>query len=172
MRTYLGSDIDAGGRRKVFRIEDALEVEDAAYLRIERTRVYFDDILAVTQHRFLGIGYLVMLVLFGGLFCLPGFIVVATDGNVGGWVAIIIMGTPFVLAFILRIILRVDAITVHGRRSSARMCYSFRKARAREVYRDLVLRITEAQRKLAPPPPPPAAEQPPSPPPPESPPAS
>jgi hypothetical protein len=64
--------------------------------------------------------------------------------------------------------MRVDVITVFGKRTMACMKFSFRKQRAREIYRDLTQKIRACQEKAAAalpkPPPPPAAEVPPPPP--------
>jgi hypothetical protein len=166
-RRYLGADHDMAGRKKVFRLPDALETDEGSFIRIERTRVYFDDVLAITRHRQLGLGFLIFNGLLGG-----GFLI----GAVSAWVSTSVPGLfiflgidslPFVLAFILRLLLGVDVITVYGRRTMTRMRYFFRKGRAREVFEDLTREIEARQQKAAlaaAPPPAPPPEGPPPPP--------
>ena len=71
---------------------------------------------------------------------------------------------PFVAAFVLRLALKIDVITVFGKRTMACMKFSLRKARAREIYRDLTRKIRACQEKAAAampkPAPPPAPEVP------------
>jgi len=47
------------GYRAVFEIDEGLEVDEVNMVVIERTRVYFDDVLGITFHQVPGIGFLV-----------------------------------------------------------------------------------------------------------------
>jgi hypothetical protein len=168
-REFLGRDYDPAGRRTVFGLPDALETDEAVLLRIERTRVYFDDILAITHHRQLGFVFL----LFNGLFA-TGLLIGAaaswmSDAPRAAVVTFSILSSPFVLAIILRLALGVDVITVYGRRTSTRFRFAFRKQRARDIFRDLTLKIRARQESIADSvlPPPPVPDLPPPPPPPE-----
>jgi hypothetical protein len=163
-RIFLGRDQSLAGYRRVYEIEDGLEVDENSFVEIERTRVYFDDVLGVTYHVQMGVAFLVamgLLALFFG-----GLALVAAVGNSEFGVAILFgcFAVPFVVAFLLRLALRVDVITVFGKRTMACMKFSFRKQRAREIYRDLTQKIRACQEKAAAalpkPPPPPAAEVP------------
>jgi hypothetical protein len=170
-RRFLGSDPSftrLAGFRRVFEIEDALEVDENSFVEIERTRVYFDDVIGLMYHREFGVVFLIAMG-FVSLLVLVGLGSLATlDREVLPVVIITgIFGLPFLTGFILRLIFRVDVITVYGRRTMARIKFSFRKGRAREIYRDLALKIRERQEKAAaaqaPPPAPQELPMPPSP---------
>jgi hypothetical protein len=166
-RIPLGREQHLGGYRRVFEIEDGLEVDENNFVEIERTRVYFDDVLSITYHRQAGLVYLIIIGLMA-LF-LAGIAVLSTvmEGGRELVVAIVFacLAAPFVIAFVLRLILKVDVITVYGRRTMARMKFYFRKGTAREIYRDLALKIRARQEKAAAAQaPPPAPSLPPAPP--------
>jgi hypothetical protein len=168
-RFFLGNEPSIGGYRRVFEIEGALEIDENNFTQIERTRVYFDDVLGMTYHKELGPGFLIGTGL-GSLILVFGLILAASDSDllpVG--ITFVVLGAPFTIAFLLRLILKLDVITVYGRRTKATLKYGFRKGFARELYTTLAAKIRHrqeralaAQPKPAAPPPP---ELPPGPPP-------
>ena len=173
-RVLLGRDQSLAGYRRVYEIEDGLEVDENSFVEIERTRVYFDDVLGITYHVQMGVAFLVGTGL-GSLF-FGGLALIAALGNAEFGVAILFgcFAAPFVVSFVLRLAMKVDVITVYGRRTMACMKFGFRKQRAREVYRDLTQKIRACQEKAAaalPKPAPPPAPEVPLPPAPPAPPA-
>jgi len=167
-RTYLGGEPNLGGYRRVFEIEGALEIDENNFTQIERTRVYFDDVLGITIHQQIGMAFLIVtgvLAVFLGAIA----VIIAVDGPPEGALVMAFFALPFAVAFFLRILLKVDIITVYGKRTKASIRFGFRKARARMIYNDLAAKIRARQSKALaeqPPPPAPAApELPPSPPP-------
>jgi hypothetical protein len=152
----------------VYMLPDALEVDETTFIEIERTRVYFDDVLAITYHR----GYSVLLLAlaggFGALFALFG-IMMLTGNEKAGSIGFFIFAMPFLLTCAAHLFIKYTYITVFGRRTMARMKFTIRKGRARQVYKDLIAKIRAHQAALAaaqPKPPPPAEpELPPGPPP-------
>jgi hypothetical protein len=173
-RIFLGRDQGLAGYRRVYEIEDGLEVDENSFVEIERTRVYFDDVLGMTYHVQMGVAFLVSMGLlalfFGGIAVIAGF----NDSGMGVAVLFGCFAAPFLVAFILRLAMRVDVITVFGKRTMACMKFSFRKQRAREIYRDLTQKIRACQEKAAaalPKPAPPPAPEVPLPPAPPAPPA-
>jgi hypothetical protein len=66
-----------------------------------------------------------------------------------GLIAFAVSGLPFLVLLVLRLIMKVDAVTVFGKRSKAKIHYPFRKARAREVYLQLCRAVREQQDRLA-----------------------
>ncbi|MBI3857921.1 MAG: hypothetical protein HY293_19760 [Planctomycetes bacterium] len=171
-RMHLGGDAVPGGYRRVFEIEGGLEIDENNFVEIERTRVYFDDVLGITYHRQLGAVFLVAMGLLALFLSGIALLFALMEHESGGVVAIVFlcMASPFGLAFLIRLILKVDVITVFGRRTMATMKFPFRKGRARGIYRDLALKIRASQGKaLAAEPPPPAPPPPPEMPPPSSP---
>jgi hypothetical protein len=78
-----------------------------------------------------------------------GTVIIAIVDFKNGVAAALLTVLPFVALAALRLILRVDIVSVHGRRSKARIPFWFRKDRAREVFR-LVSRLArEHQGRLA-----------------------
>lgn len=153
-------------RERVYELEDCLEVDEFTLTTIERRRVPFDEVLAASSHRRRGPAFLALT----GLFALASGIaavalVVAGEGTaVAGAVILGPVTAGFLFAFILRLSLGVDVITVHGRRTMARLAFGYRKAQAREVFERLTRRIREHQDKLAAELPPPAEPDAPAPP--------
>lgn len=143
-RAYLGRDFDFGSRRFIYRVKDAVEVDDNTWVEIERTRVYFDDVLAITFHKYRSVGFLIFTGIFGGLFGLISYAIGNTEPIVG-WIFFIFCCFPFILFLALHSLLGVDVVTVYGRRTLARIKYGYRKGRAREVWEDLVRRVQENQ---------------------------
>jgi hypothetical protein len=129
----------------VYMLPDALEVDETTFIEIERTRVYFDDVLFA---------------LFG--------IMMLTGTEKAGSIGFFIFAVPLLLMCAVHLILKFDYITVFGRRTMARMKFTVRKGRARQVYKDLIAKVRAHQAALAaaqPKPPPPAEpELPPGPP--------
>jgi hypothetical protein len=166
-RVYLGRDQNMAGMVRVYLLPDALEVDETTFIEIERTRVYFDDVLAITYHRAYNWVLLAILGGFGTLFALIGATVLAND-QPGGAAALFVFAAPFLLICVVHLILKTDIITVFGRRTMARMRFSIRKGRARQVHQQLIAKVRAHQAALAaaqPKPPPPAEpELPPGPP--------
>jgi hypothetical protein len=169
-RTFLGGEKSLGGTRRVYEIEDGLEVDENSFVEIERTRVYFDDVVGITYHQQMGGPFLVAMALFVFLFAGLALIAGLNEPGMGIAIMFLCFAVPFVVVFILRLALKVDVITIFGQRTMARMNFDFRKQRARDIYRDLTQKIRACQEKAAaavpkpPPPPAPDVPLPPSPP--------
>ncbi len=171
-RQYLGREYASGSQFRVYLLPDAVEVDELTYSQGERTRVYFDDVLLLTYHRRYGTAFLLFTAIVTAIFLLIALFNGAGTGTTRSdrelAVVMLVMASPFVLAFILRVIFRIDVITVYGRRTLARLNFHWRKGRAREVYSELRKRIearqaqvAKEQAALAPPPPPPEPPGPP-----------
>lgn len=151
------------GYRSVFEIEEGLEVDEVNLAVIERTRVYFDDVLGITFHQAAGLGFLIfagICSVFFGVASVSAF----ADGNPipGSILAVVALG--FGTVFLLRAALKVSVITVFGKRTLACIKFPMRSEHARRVYEDLARKIRVCQDKAAAaqpqPPPPPAPELP------------
>jgi hypothetical protein len=168
-REYLGLAHVYFVRRKVFLLVDALETDEYQSIRIERTRVYFDDVLALTYHRERGILFPLFCAFNTIAWGVPAVAILleGRSGATGPGVFVFLIAGFFFLAFLLRMILQMDVITVMGRRTNTVMKFWFRKGRAQEVYTRLIDQIRARQEKVAASLPPPAAPpEPPGPPPP------
>ena len=160
-RTLLGRHDVLFFRERVYELQDALEVDEFTLTTIERRRVPFDEVLAASTHQRRGAVFLALTGFFA-LACGAGVAALLMAGEEAAIVGAVVLGplaAGFLFAFILRLALGVDVITVYGRRTMARMAFGYRKAQAREVFERLTRRIREHQEKLAaelPPPPGPA----------------
>jgi len=147
-RTHLGNASGVALRQRVYRTREALEVDEIDGYDVARRRVFFDDVLLVTYHQFLGWAFLtatgVLALLFGAISAAT-----AMSDRRAGLVMFLISALPFLLAFGLRLLLKMDAITVYGRRSKAQIHYFLRKGRAREVYAQIGRAVRQSQERLA-----------------------
>jgi hypothetical protein len=161
-RKKLGRNVTAMTRETIFETADAIEVESREGYEITRKRVLFEEVLLVTIHRAVGLPYVISLGLLGAIFgavALIGFhepVVFITFG---------LLALPFLTACVVRLILKLDIVSVFGRRSKAVMRFALGRRRAREVYGRICSRTSEVQRSMAQAPAAPAPlEQPPLPP--------
>jgi len=139
-RTLIGADA-------TFLTPDGLDVDSTQNYEIVRRKVFFDDVYLVTLHRERGIAYLVLNGLFGAFFLGISILIVAVD--TGGWpwaLPFFGVGLIFLVAFLIRLAMGRDVITVFGRRSRAILRFgSFRKDRAREVYGQICAAVRRGQ---------------------------
>jgi hypothetical protein len=171
-RTLLGRHSGATSQERVFLTSDAIEVEEAEGYDVSRRRVFFDEVLLVTYHQTAGVGFVVAMVVFMTLFGFIGLLTLVADARTGG-IVLALLVLPFVVALVLRLALKLDVITVHGRRTKAELRFWFRKGRAQQVYQRITRLVRARQQRLRaarpvrrPPPPP---RMPPPPPPEEAP---
>ena len=111
----------------------------------------FQDVLLVTLHRELGVAFVVAKAIIALVFFGVGALIWWLADFNGGVVLFFALGTPSLIALTLRLLYRVDVVTIFGRRSKARIRFALRKQRAREVFQHVVERVTAAQRVEAPP---------------------
>lgn len=153
-------------RIRVYLLPDALETDETTFVEIERTRVYFDDVLAITYHRAVNVWILVRFGLPAVLFTIVGLVNLAQEPKTAlGFIA---LALPFLTLSLGHWLLKYDYITVYGRRTMARMRFRFQKGKARRIHQDLIAKVRAHQAALAAaqpkPAPPPGPELPPGPP--------
>jgi hypothetical protein len=147
-RKLLAKSRMAFSNQSVFQTAEGLDIESNEQYEIVERRVLFDDVLLVTIHREKGVPYLVVTGLFSLFFV--GLALLILSINVDAWSAAAvfgIMGSPVLLAFLIRLFLGVDVITVFGRRSKAELRFALRKKRAREVYGTICAAVRSAHRR-------------------------
>jgi hypothetical protein len=151
-RHYLGKASGVALRQRVYRTREYLEIDEIDGYDVVRRRVFFDDVLLVTYHRFLGWPFVAMLGAMSAIFALIT-LAIAWENRRGDLSFALVFGAvsvlPFLVPLLLRLILMVDAVTVYGRRSRAQVHFPFRKARAREVYTQICRAVREQQERLA-----------------------
>jgi hypothetical protein len=121
-------------REYVYQAQDCFELDEIQNYEVTRKRVFFDDVLLVTLHRFipwLSVVAALLLFVFLGLFSLA----VGQAGRVGGIIMFALTALPALVYAVLVIVFRGSAVTIHGRRTRARMDFGLRSSRARNVYR-------------------------------------
>lgn len=146
MRERLGKSTGAATRDIVYLVEDGFEVESREYAEIVHRRVLFDDIQLVTYHRETGTAYVLITGALALLFLIPaiGVGIMSDDDLVFGSI-LAVFGLPALIAMFVRLIFRVDVITIFGRRSKASLRFLVRKARARETYGRICAAVRQAQ---------------------------
>jgi hypothetical protein len=146
-RHYLGSSLGFTERLRVFRTEDALEVDSSDRYEIRRRRVFFDEVLLATLHREIGGGprpwALAALTALAGLL---GFAFSSEPSAQRIFLASTVALGLFALADFL---LPSWVVTVYGKRARARIRYRLRPAKAQTVYDEICAAAAEAQRALA-----------------------
>ncbi|HWW62885.1 MAG TPA: hypothetical protein VN181_16040 [Thermoanaerobaculia bacterium] len=152
-REKLGNTAGAFTRQAIFRTDDAIEVDDLEWVEIRRTRVFFDDVLLVTYHKEIGILFPVAMGVIAGFWGLIALAIATSSVEV----SLIFFGLAalFAIPMILRLLLKLDVITVYGRRSKARLQFGYRKGRARRLYDEICEQVRIAQAPLTTPAPPP-----------------
>jgi hypothetical protein len=144
-RKRIGRWNDLATRQAVYQTDTGLEIDEIDHFEITRKRVFYDDILLVTKHRYIGVWYVTILLLLGIAFLIVGMLTKETSALI----AFAIIAAPFLIAAIVRWMFGVDVVTVFGKRSRARMRFTFRKAYARQIYAEISVKAREAQRRLA-----------------------
>ena len=150
-RTLIGRSTTLVGREAIWQIPDGLEIQSKESYEVVRRRVLFEDIVFITYHRQYGAAYLVLTGLLALFFFTIAFAIVAGAGA-SAWPAAIpflIFGVPALLAFALRLMFRLDIITVFGKRTKASIRFRLRKKRAREVYAQIIAAVRTAQTRMA-----------------------
>jgi hypothetical protein len=143
-RKRIGRWNDIASRTAVYQTDTGLEVDQLDHFEINRKRVFYDDILLITKHRFIGGWFVGMMLLFG-----IGFLVIgALTRETAAVITFAVIAAPFLIMALVRVIVRVEVVTVFGKRSRARMRYTFRKGYARKIYAELSAKAREAQRRL------------------------
>jgi len=148
-RTLLGRYTGLASRERLYETAEGIEVESNDHYDVARRRVFYDDVVLVTYHRQIGGLFITINLLFIFMIVFMAASVASAIRTKAVWPVIItwlIFAAPSAIAVILRLLLRVDVITVFGRRSKATLRYSWRKRRAREVYGRICSRVRHAQR--------------------------
>jgi len=144
-RKLLGRNVGAMSREAVFETADAIESESREGYEVTRKRVLFEEVLLVTIHREVGVVYVTMTAILTVIFA--GVAILSRSAPAVA-ISFGILALPFFIACVVRLILRLDYVSIFGRRSKAVMRFSVRKRRAREVYGRICSRALEVQRAI------------------------
>ena len=162
-RKQIGRNVGAMTRELIFETTDAIEVESREGYEVTRKRVLYEEVLLVTFHRAVGLPYVISVGLVGLIF---GTVALIAIREPAVSITFGLLALPFLTACVVRLVLKLDFVTVFGRRSKAVIRFAVRKRRAREVYGRICSRTMEVQRAMVEvePSPPVPVEEPPSPP--------
>jgi hypothetical protein len=141
-RTALGRGTGFGFRTYTFLTADAVEMDEVDGFNVVRSRVLLDDVLVVMVHKRPPYGR-VLAMLFLLLFVVLGIALLREGGR------ILVMLVPVLLLLLLLVVaslfLGVTYVDVLGRRSRARMAWSWRAGKAREAFELVLARAKERQ---------------------------
>lgn len=144
-RKLLGRNVGAMTREAVFETADAIETESHEGYDVTRKRVLFEEVLLVTIHREMGVLYVTLTAALTIIFAGTAYLSSSFPPVV---IIFGILALTFFIVCAVRLILRVDIVSVFGRRSKAVMRFAVRKRRAREVYGRICSRALEVQRAM------------------------
>lgn len=146
-RRLIGRFTTAVSREAVWETPDGLEVETRDQYDVSRKAVLYEDVMLVTYHRQHGIMFYVLNALGLGFFIMMMTILMSMKENTAG--AIFgLLGVPFLIAMAVRAIMKVDVVTVFGRRSKVAMPFAYRKQRARQLYGSICAKVRQVHRQI------------------------
>lgn len=148
-RVLLGTKSSFAERQRVYRTPDGLEVEEIERFMVTVRRVFYDDVVAVTYHHYVGWPFLLACGLLAAWFSLIALVAGAGGGWLVGLVVFALAPGPFMAAFVLRVAMGVDVVTVHGKRTKAQIHFWLRKQRGRELFNQICRLARERQDRLA-----------------------
>jgi len=149
-RKLIGKSSSFMGREAVWQMSEGFEIQSKERFEVVRRRVLFEEVVFVTHHRTYGAVYLIVTGVFALLFFMIAFVIIAAAGF-EGWpfaLAFALIGLPALIAFMLRLMFRLDVITVFGKRTKASIRFRLRKQRAREVYAQITSAVRVAQERM------------------------
>ena len=147
-RTFVARRVGLSSVERVYRTRDAIEVDELEGYDVTRRRVLFDEVLLVTRHKEIGWAFVVAMLAFITFMGFMSLAIGIVDAGTGLGTALFFV-LPFVVLLALRLVLQVDIVTVHSRRTRARIPFWFQKDRAREVFQLIVRLAREHQDRLA-----------------------
>ena len=147
VRERLGGRARFSYREHVYRTRDCFEIDDVEGFEVSRKRVFYDDVVLVTRHRFVPWTQAVVGLVFAGL---TGLFALAfrSQARVAGFV-FFVLAMLLLLLVVLLFAVGAVAVTVQGKRTQARMDFVLRPGRAADVYRRACRLVRERQARLA-----------------------
>lgn len=134
-------------RDTVHQSAEGLDVSSSQGFSLHERRLLYDDVELVTLHTDRGLWYLLLTGIAGALLVALAIFIVALDTDV--WpiaLPFFLLGVPPLIAFLIRLAVGRETVTIHGRRSKAILRFAgLRKKRAREVYGQICALVRRAQ---------------------------
>lgn len=147
-RTFVGTWSDLGSWQRVYETPDAIEVDESSGFTGTRRRVFYDDVLLVSYHSFIGWPVALLGAAATSVLALIALGLWAGDETRTAvtFLFFALLGGAFT---VLRLAIKMDAVTVYGRRSRAHVSFWLNKDRARATYHRLCARVRHAQDRAA-----------------------
>lgn len=149
-RTLIGKSSSLFGREAVWQLSDGFEIQSKESYEVVRRRVLFEEVVFVTHHRTYGAAYLIATGVVAFFFMAIAFVIIAAAGFDSWPVALVfaLIGLPPLVAFMLRLMFRLDVVTVYGKRTKASIRFRLRKQRAAQVYAQITAAVRAAQERM------------------------
>jgi hypothetical protein len=157
-RIRLGTHASISSRSQIYLGAEGIEIDEhTGFASGQRTRVLFDEVQLVTLDRRRskpGLWISAAGIVFIVLCCLIAFSGSKEHGTemtaaVYGFTALL-LSAPFWLYLTIHLIFGADHVTIFGKRSTAKMSFNFRKARARDVFAIIRDRVTQHTKSATP----------------------
>jgi hypothetical protein len=148
-RIPLGRASDFSGRQRVYEARESLEVDDFEGYAGQRRRVFYDEVLLVTRHRRVGWPVAVAAFVLAGFVGMVAAILALAQQVTVAIVVLAAVMVPLLGLAIVRVAVKMDVITVYGRRSQASVQFWLRRERARQVFQRICARVRQAQERVA-----------------------
>jgi len=146
-REQLGRRVAFSHREYVYRARDCFEIDEVEGYDVTRKRVFYDDVVLVTHHRFVPWASVILGLVFAALFALFAF-ALRSEGHIAGFILFVL--TLALLSLVVTLVaVGGEAVTVQGKRTQARMDFVLRRGRALEVYRQACRLARERQERIA-----------------------
>ena len=148
LRTLLGTWTELGTWQRVYETPEAIEVDESNGFLGTRRRVFYDEVLLVTYHQAIGWSMAVVAALIASMIAFAAGIAALVAAATPA-IVIFLFALPPLAYIVARLAVKMDCITIHGRRSRARVCFWLRKARARQAYMRVCARVRHVQERAA-----------------------
>ena len=158
VRALTGTWSDFGAWERVYETPEAIEVDESNGLTGTRHRVFYDEVLLVTYHSFVGWPLaLLMAMVSASIALVAGGLAMSGQGRTA--VTIGFFGLLAAAVAVIRLVVKVDALTIYGRRSRARASFWLNRDRGRAAFQRVCARVRRAQERAAPPVAPPTSTE-------------
>jgi len=147
-RKLLTRSATMASRVAIYESADGLDVESTEQYEVFRRRVLFEDVVLVTYHREMGWPFVLAHAFIAFVFFFIGGTIFAANASSTAAAIFAALGMPSLALILFRVALKVDVVTVFGRRSKATIRFPWRKRRAREAYGRICARVRQVQQQV------------------------
>jgi hypothetical protein len=135
-------------RVAVYRTKEAIEEQEIEGYDVSLRRVFLDEVMLVTQHRTTNwMGAIGSFIFFGivAFWCLMAGLI--SESLAVGAIAFAVCALPLLVLLLLYVLVKVEVVTVFGRRMRIQMRFWLRKARGRQVFEEVCRAARQTQER-------------------------